>query len=67
MAHRLLGLPLEDAIRRLRAMGVEPAVIVSRAPRRTEGVGALRVVRVRADGAELTVSAFVDRVREGGA
>lgn len=63
-AERLLGLPLEEAVRRLRARGVEPAVTVSRAPRRAESAGALRVVRVRKDGRELTAAAFEDRVKE---
>lgn len=59
-----MGLPLEKAIRRLSAEGVEPAVFVSRAPRRPEGVGALRVVRVQEGGARLTACAFVDGLEE---
>ena len=61
----MLGLPLEEAIRRLDAVGVEPAVIVSRAPRRPEGVGVLRVVRVQDEGRKLTACAFVDGLAEG--
>lgn len=64
MAERLLGLPLEEAVRRLRALGVEPAVLISRAPRRPEGVGAFRVVRVQEDGRKLTVCAFFDGGKE---
>lgn len=63
-ADALLGLPLDEALRRLDAEGVRPAVTVSRAPRRPEGVGALRVVRVRDGGRQLVACAFVDRVRE---
>ncbi len=61
----LLGLPLEEALARVRAWGVEePKVIVTQAPRRrqeeSQGTpqGTLRVLRVK-DG-ELTVSAFQD-------
>lgn len=55
---RLLGLRLEEAIRRLEAQGIRPAVTISRAPRHPEGRGALRVVRVRENGRELTACAF---------
>ncbi len=65
MIHNLLlGLPLEEAIRRLHAMGVEPAVVISSATRRPEGVGWLRVVRVRDGGRELTACYFLDRICE---
>ena len=47
MTQTLLGLPLEEALARLRAAGIEPNIIESRAPRRSEGNGALRVVRVK--------------------
>lgn len=60
----LLGLPLEEAVRRLGALGVEPTVTVSRALRRPEGVGALRVVRVRDGGRELVACAFVTEIAE---
>lgn len=60
----LLGLPLEEAIRRLRAEGVEPTVDITRAPRRPEGIGALRVVRVSENGRVVTACAFLDTLRE---
>ena len=66
----LLGLPLEIALEKARALGVEPRVLVTCAPRRkgedapASREGTLRVIRVRetgaADGLELTVSAFQD-------
>ena len=59
MTDSVLGLPLEEALSRLGARGVSPVVCVSRAPRRPEGVGAFRVVRVAEDGAALTVCAFI--------
>lgn len=64
MTSDLLGLPLEEAVRRSRARGVEPAVVISRAPRRTEEVGVLRVVRVSEDGRVVTACAFIDTIRE---
>ncbi|MDR0929880.1 MAG: hypothetical protein LBM74_09270 [Oscillospiraceae bacterium] len=64
MNSELLGLPLADALTRLRAQGIEPAVLVSRAPRRAEGQGAPRVVRVQQDGRVLTICAFMDLVSE---
>lgn len=63
-ANALLGLPLDEAIRRLDAEGVQPAVTVSCAPRRPEGVGALRVVCVREGGRQLIACAFTDLVKE---
>ena len=57
-----MGRGLDVAVGRLAGCGVEPAIVVSRAPRRPEGLGRLRVVRVREDGRELTVCAFLDRV-----
>jgi hypothetical protein len=60
----LLGLPLAEALDRLRAQGIEPTVLVSRAPRRVEGQGAPRVVRVQQEGRVLTVCAFMDLVSE---
>lgn len=59
----LLGLPLETALERARAAGVEPVVEETCAPRRAAvGEATLRVIRVRGDGAslQLTVSAFMD-------
>lgn len=57
-SERLLGLCLEEAVRRLEAQGIRPAVTISRAPRHSEEEGSLRVVRVREDGRDLTVCAF---------
>ena len=54
----VLGMRLEDALALCRAQGVEPTVIVTRAPRDSRSGGTLRVVRVREN--ELTVSAFMD-------
>ena len=59
MTDLLLGLPLDEALMRLRARGVSPKVSVSRAPRRPEGVGAFRVVKAAADGSALIVCAFL--------
>ena len=59
MDDRLLGLPLERALRLLREEGVTPTVTRTEAPgdRRPEG-GTWRVVRVK--GTELTVARFLD-------
>ncbi len=54
----VLGMRLEDALALYRAQGMEPAVIITRAPRDSRSGGTLRVVRVREN--ELTVSAFRD-------
>lgn len=59
-----LGLPLDEAILRLGLLGIVPRVTVSRAPRRPEGVGALRVVQQRKGGSELTACAFLLHPRE---
>ncbi len=59
----LLGLPLEDAVQRARAAGVEPVVSETCAPRRGEvGAATHRVIRVveGEDGLRLVVSAFMD-------
>ena len=60
----LLGLPLDVAMARVRAAGVEPVVQETCAPRRNpvEGAVTLRVIRVTAgeNGPCLTVSAFMD-------
>ncbi len=63
-ADSLLGLPLAEALNRLRAAGIEPRVAISRAPRRTEDTGELRVVRVLEEGRALTACAFVTTLRE---
>lgn len=54
----VLGMKLEDALAVVRAAGIEPTVITTRAPRDQRSGGTLRVVRVR--GNEVTVSAFMD-------
>ena len=61
MTATLLGLPLEEAVRRLREAGVEPRVQYASAPHVREG-GTLRVIRVR--GEELTAARFEDDARE---
>ena len=61
MTATLLGLPLEEAVRRLRGEGVEPRVLYASAPHVREG-GTLRVIRVR--GEELTAARFEDDARE---
>ncbi|MCL1795625.1 MAG: hypothetical protein FWG37_01910 [Clostridia bacterium] len=59
MTDSLLGLPLDEALSRLRARGVAPSISVSRAPRRPEGIGEYRVVKASKDGDALTVCAFL--------
>ena len=59
MTETLLGLPLEEAVRRLRGEGVEPEVRYTSAPQAREG-GTLRVIRVRGEGKELTAARFED-------
>lgn len=59
---QVLGLDLEEALRRLRAMVVEPEVVTACAPGTSREGGTLRVIRVR--GNEITVSAFQDAIRE---
>lgn len=53
-----LGLPLEEALQRLTALGITPAVTLSSDPRRLANTGELRVVRQNSDGSELTACAF---------
>ena len=60
---KLLGLPLEDALKLAREAGVEPRVTVTSASRRGREdtpppQGSARVIRVREG--ELTVSLFMD-------
>lgn len=64
MGVNVLGLPLDEAIQRLAAQGIQPKVTISRAPRRPEEVGALRVVQVRDGGAGLVACAFVQDLKE---
>lgn len=59
MTASLLGLPLEEAVRRLREAGVEPEVQYASAPQTRQG-GTLRVIRVRGEGKELTAARFED-------
>ncbi|MGN1018759.1 MAG: hypothetical protein ACI4O7_00160 [Aristaeellaceae bacterium] len=59
---QVLGLELDEALRYLRAMGVEPEVVTTCAPGTSREGGTLRVIRVR--GNEITVSAFQDAIRE---
>lgn len=56
--HDVLGMRLEDALALYRARGMEPPVLMTRAPRDQRSGGTLRVIRVREN--ELTVSAFRD-------
>ena len=59
----LLGLPLEAALERARAAGVEPEVHMTREPRQGErNAQTLRVIRVCGDEERLSlvVSAFMD-------
>lgn len=56
----LLGLPLEEALRRLREAGIEPRVLYTAAPG-GQAEGACRVVRVREEGRELTAARFADQ------
>ena len=58
----ILGLPLEEALRRLREKGVEPEIIHT-AGRREAAEGAQRVIRISEDGRRLTVARFPDSVR----
>lgn len=57
---RVLGMRLEEALDLLRAMGMEPAVVTTVAPRTQREGGTLRVIRVREG--EITVSAFQDAI-----
>ncbi|HML46203.1 MAG TPA: hypothetical protein PKE04_05575 [Clostridia bacterium] len=62
--NELLGLPLEAALQKLEAAGISPVrVIRSFAPRRQDGMGHWRVVRVREEGRALVVCAFVDEIQ----
>ena len=52
----LLGMLLEDAVELMRQRGMEPEIILTRAPRGERDEGEKRVIRVR--GNELTASVF---------
>lgn len=60
----VLGLPLEEAIRRMEAAGVHPE-IVRTAGRRETAEGTERVVRVSENGRRLTVARFPDDLKKG--
>ncbi len=61
----LLGLPLETALFRLRAQGIEPRVTFTRAPKGQREDGEPRVVRISADGSELTAARFLNPLAQG--
>lgn len=61
----LLGLPLEEAVRRLRQAGIEPVVRVTASPRGAQE-GTLRVIRAREEGRELTAARFDDAAASRG-
>ena len=61
----LLGLPLDRALEKARAMGLEPTIVTTCAPRHEPAQNStLRVIRVRGEqggqSVSLTVSAFAD-------
>ena len=58
----VLGLPLEEAERRLKGMGIAPEIVCT-AGFREAAEGTLRVIRVSEDGRRLTVARFPDMVR----
>ena len=61
MNDSLIGLPLEEALKRLRASGTEPEVQITAAPRYREkrcDPSAMRVLRVSGDGKRLTAAPF---------
>ncbi len=61
----LMGLPLTDALERLRDKGIEPKIIrVSGWREAAEGTE--RVIRVSEDAAYITVARFPDEVKRGG-
>lgn len=58
----LLGLPLEEALRRLQREGCEPVIVRTFSPGKEERPGTERVIRVRDN--ELTVGRFPDGTPE---
>ncbi|MBQ3078477.1 MAG: hypothetical protein IJC48_00575 [Clostridia bacterium] len=65
MMTQILGLPLEEALERLNAAGIDPIEITSvSAPRGSMPRGSLRVVRVKENGRFLTIARFNDSVEE---
>ena len=59
MRTELLGLELSRAVELLRAQGVRPSITVTRAPKRAQDEGTLRVVYASDDGERLTAAAFL--------
>ncbi|HIT00128.1 MAG TPA: hypothetical protein IAA59_07810 [Candidatus Faecaligallichristensenella faecipullorum] len=56
----LLGLPLDQALEALRALGVQsPQVETTECFRRAASQGELRVVRVQDNGRRITVAGFI--------
>ena len=58
----VLGLPLDEALRRLRAEGIEPEILHT-AGFREKAEGTLRVIRIWENGRRLTVARFPDFIR----
>ena len=58
----LEGLPLADALERLRKQGIEPEIIRT-AGFREAADGTERVIRIQEDGRRLTVARFPDMVK----
>ena len=58
----VLGLPLEEAVRRLKSEGIEPEILHT-AGRREAADGTQRVIRISEDGRRLTVARFPDMVK----
>ena len=58
----VLGLPLEEALRRLAKQGVEPEIVYT-AGFREKAEGTQRVIRITEDGRRLTVALFPDMVK----
>ena len=58
-----LGLPLEEALRRMKEQGIEPEILHTAGFRET-AEGTLRVIRISESGRRLTVARFPDFIRE---
>lgn len=59
----LMGLPLEEALKRLEKKGIEPQIIRVAGWREAQK-GRERVIRISEDGKILTVARFPDKVGE---
>jgi len=57
-----LGLPLDEALRRLKEEGIEPEILYT-AGFRAHAEGTLRVIRIEENGRRLTVARFPDFIR----